>query len=109
MWGRVEIINVITAEEASKMLSHLTYRRTKNMNGYILKVGYFNQKEKSIIEPIKSQPIRRYINVFKEFDEKMLTTIAQDMNFQIEYVYPTDNKSFGSQLFNGTYVGAIGT
>ncbi|XP_018374121.1 PREDICTED: uncharacterized protein LOC108768249 isoform X3 [Trachymyrmex cornetzi] len=110
VWGRVEIINVTTAEEASKMLSHLTYHRTKNMNGYALKVGYFKDKAKSIAKPIKGQSITRYsyADVFKEFDEKMLNTIAQDMNFQIEYVYPADNKWFGSQLFNGTYVGAIG-
>ncbi|XP_011051279.1 PREDICTED: uncharacterized protein LOC105144210 [Acromyrmex echinatior] len=110
VWGRVEIINVVTAEEASKMLLHLTYRRTKNMNEYVLKVGYFKPKEKSITEPIKNQSIARYsyAEIFKEFDKKMLNTIAQDMNFQIKYVYPTDNQWFGSQLFNGTYVGAIG-
>ncbi|KAG5345525.1 GRID2 protein, partial [Acromyrmex charruanus] len=109
VWGRVEIINVVTAEEASKMLLHLTYRRTKNMNEYVLKVGYFKPKEKSITEPIKNQSITRYsyAEIFKKFDEKMLNTIAQDMNFQIKYVYPTDNQWFGSQLFNGTYVGAI--
>ncbi|KYM93703.1 hypothetical protein ALC62_15689 [Cyphomyrmex costatus] len=109
VWGRVEIINVITAEEASDELSHSTYRRTKNMNGYTLKVGYFKQNQ-TIAEPMKGQSSTRYSydDIFEEFDETMLNTIAQDMNFQIEYVHPADNKWFGYQLSNGTYVGAIG-
>lgn len=110
MWGQVEIVNVKTAEEASNVLSYLTYRRTKNMNGYELKVGYFKQGQ-TIAKPITVQSSSThydYADVFKGFDEIMLNTIARDMNFQVEHIHPTDNKSYGHQLSNGTYVGAIG-
>lgn len=110
MWGEVEIINVKTAEEASNVLSHLTYRRTKNLNGYELKVGFFKRGQ-TLAEPIKvrSNTYYDYADVFKGFDEIMLNTIAQNMNFKMEHIHPTDNKSYGHQLPNGTYVGAIGT
>lgn len=80
------------------------------MNGYELKVGYFKQGQ-TITEPIKVHSSTRYdyAYVFKGFDEMMLNTIAQDMNFQVEHVHPTDDKSYGYRLPNGTYVGAIGT
>lgn len=108
-WGEVEIINIKTAEEASNILSHLTYRRTKDLNGYELKVGYFKRGQ-TLAEPIKvhSSTCYDYADVFKGFDEIVLNTIAQSMNFKMEHVHPTDNKSYGYQLPNGTYVGAIG-
>lgn len=105
VWGQVEIINVKTAEEASNVLSHLTYRRTKNMNGYELKVGYFKQNQTAAR---LTQTRSHYADVFKEFDKTMLNTIARDMNFKVEQIHPTDNKSYGYQLPNGTYVGALG-
>ncbi|XP_025157933.1 uncharacterized protein LOC105182887 isoform X2 [Harpegnathos saltator] len=42
------------------------------------------------------------------FDETILDIIARRMNFTVKRVHPTDNKSFGYQLPNGTYIGAIG-
>ncbi|TGZ54640.1 Glutamate receptor delta-2 subunit [Temnothorax longispinosus] len=108
LWGKVERTSVKTAEEASSVLSHLIYRRTKNMNGYELKVGYFKQGH-TLAEPTKVQSNTHYADyVFKGFDEIVLNTIARDMNFKVEHIHPTDNKSYGYQLPNGTYVGAIG-
>lgn len=109
VWGKVEIINIKTAKEASDILSHLTYRHTKNMNGYELKVGYFKRGQIRIAEPIKVRSSTHYDYAFKGFDETVLNMIAQNMNFKVEYIHPTDNKSFGYRLPNGTYVGAIGT
>ncbi|XP_024869798.1 uncharacterized protein LOC112453325 isoform X2 [Temnothorax curvispinosus] len=107
VWGKVERTSVKTAEEASSVLSHLIYRRTKNMNGYELKVGYFKQGH-TLAEPTKVQSNTHYADyVFKGFDEIVLNTIARDMNFKVEHIHPTDNKSYGYQLPNGTYVGAI--
>lgn len=113
-YGRVEIINVKTAEEASSLLSHLTYHRTNNMNGYELKTGLFSPDEVAK-EHAKVGLSTHYNNtsIFKEIntgiDEIILNTIAQRMNFTARQVPPTDNQSFGYQLPNGTYVGAIGT
>ncbi|KAL6259301.1 hypothetical protein P5V15_009219 [Pogonomyrmex californicus] len=108
VWGKVEIITVKTVKEASNVLSRLTYHRTKNMNGYELKVGYFKQGQ-TMAKPIisRSNLHYNYADVFKGFDEIMLNTIAQDMNFKVTHIHPTDNKSYGHQLPNGTYVGAI--
>ncbi|XP_032683151.1 uncharacterized protein LOC116849771 isoform X2 [Odontomachus brunneus] len=49
-----------------------------------------------------------FSNIFKGFDETILDIIARQMNFTVKRIPPTDNKSFGYQLPNGTYVGAIG-
>ncbi|XP_011860394.1 PREDICTED: uncharacterized protein LOC105557693 isoform X2 [Vollenhovia emeryi] len=106
LWGEVEIINVKTAEEASSVLSQLTSRRTNNLNGYELKVGYFMRGE-TLAEPTKDRSNQDYAGIFKGFDELLLNTIARSMNFQVEHVHPSDNKSFGYRLPNGTYVGAI--
>lgn len=109
VWGKVETINVKTAEEASNVLSHLIYRRTKNLNEYELKVGYFNQGQ-TLAKPIKVQSnmYHEHADIFKGFDEIMLKTIAGNMNFKMEHVHPRDNKWYGYGLPNGTYVGAIG-
>lgn len=108
VWGKVETINVKTAEEASNVLSHLIYRRTKNLNEYELKVGYFNQGQ-TLAKPIKVQSnmYHEHADIFKGFDEIMLKTIAGNMNFKMEHVHPRDNKWYGYGLPNGTYVGAI--
>lgn len=106
VWGEVEIINVKTAEEASNILSHLTYRRTKNMNGYELKVGYFKQNQTAAgLTQVRSSI--HYADVFNKFDKTMLKTIARGMNFKVGQIYPTE--SYGYRLPNGTYVGALGT
>lgn len=49
-----------------------------------------------------------FYDIFKGFDETILDIVARKMNFTVKRVHPTDNKSFGYQLRNGTYVGAIG-
>ncbi|KAL0108841.1 hypothetical protein PUN28_014155 [Cardiocondyla obscurior] len=109
VWGKIEIINAKTTEEASNVLSQLVHRRTKDMHGYELKVGYFNRNQ-TRAEPIRVRSSTRYnyAEVFKGFDELMLKTIARNMNFQTELINPTDNESYGYQLANGTYIGAIG-
>lgn len=101
-------MNIKTTKEASDILSHLTYRHTKNMNGYELKVGYFKRGQ-TLAEPIKVRSSTYYDYASMVFDETMLSMIAKDMNFKVEHIHPTDNKSFGYRLPNGTYVGAIGT
>lgn len=108
-YGRIEIINVKTAEEVSSLLSHLSYYRTNNMNGYELKTGIFAEDELS--EEEKRGLSTRYNNnhAFKDIDNIILNTIAQHMNFTYRRLRPMDNKSFGYQLFNRTYVGALGT
>lgn len=111
-WGKIEIINVRTAEQVSNILSDLTYRRTENLNGYELKVGML-EKNQSVVR-VKENPVgtrnalHGNANAFKDFDEIMLNTIARYMNFKVNRVYPMDDKTFGYQLSNGTYVGAIG-
>lgn len=107
-YGRVEIINVKTVGEASNLLSHLSYYQTNNMNGYELKTGFFTEDDLSEEERMGLN--KRYNNnhIFKETDEIVLNTIAEHMNFTYRRMRPKDNKSFGYQLPNGTYVGAIG-
>jgi hypothetical protein len=109
VWGKVEIINIKTARQVSNILSHLTYHRTKNLNGYELKVGLFEQ-DQSMMEMTKDQSkVVSYSDIFKGFDEIVLSTITEYMNFKVKQIYSTDNKLYGYQLPNGTYVGAIGT
>ncbi|XP_029161062.1 uncharacterized protein LOC114932827 [Nylanderia fulva] len=106
-YGRVEIINVKTAEEASSLLSHLTYSRTSNMNGYELRTGLFSLDEST---DKRQGEVKHYNStfIFEGLDEIMLDTIAERMNFTAKLIPPTDKQSFGYQLSNGTYVGAIG-
>ncbi|EZA50867.1 hypothetical protein DMN91_011411 [Ooceraea biroi] len=106
-WGKIEIVNVKTAKQASNILSHLTYYRTKNLNGYELKVGLF-ERSQSIKEITKDQPniASYYSDIFKGFDETVLNTITEYMNFKVKPIYSMN--TFGYQLSNGTYVGAIG-
>ncbi|XP_072757068.1 uncharacterized protein [Anoplolepis gracilipes] len=108
-YGQVEIINVKTAEEASKLLSHLTYARTNNMNGYELKTGIFSENQLTS-EHVKMALSKHYKDTyfFQGLDEIILETVAQHMNFTAIRMSPSDNQSFGHQLPNGTYVGAIG-
>jgi len=110
VWGKIEIVNVKTARQASNILSHLTYHRTKNLNGYELKVGLFEQGQ-SIMEIMKVQPkvVSYYSDIFKGFDKIVLNTITKYMNFKVKQIYSMDDKLYGYQLPNGTYVGAIGT
>lgn len=108
-YGQVEIINVKTAGEASSLLSHLSYYRTNNMNGYELKMGFFSKNELSKEDKIGLSTRYNYNHAFKDIDLIILNTIAEHMNFTYRRMQPTDNKSFGYQLSNGTYVGAIGT
>jgi len=77
VWGKIEIVNIKTARQVSNILSHLTYHRTKNLNGYELKVGLFEQSQ-SIMEMMKV--ISYYSDIFKEFDEIVLSTITEYMN-----------------------------
>ncbi|XP_050450325.1 uncharacterized protein LOC126850903 isoform X2 [Cataglyphis hispanica] len=109
-YGQVEIIQIKTAEEASNLLSHLTYHRTNNMNGYELKTGLFSPTEETASEQAKVGLNNRDNNtdIFEGLDETILDTISQRMNFTARWIHPTDNKLFGHQLSNGTYVGAIG-
>ncbi|XP_029680584.1 uncharacterized protein LOC115246109 isoform X2 [Formica exsecta] len=108
-YGQIEIINVKTAEQASNLISHFTYYRTNNMNGYELKMGLFSPaQEASEQAKVVLSKYDNNTDVFQGLDEIILDTIAQRMNFTTRSIYPTDNKSFGRQLSNGTYVGAIG-
>lgn len=105
-WGKVEIINVETAEETASMLSHSAYRWTSNMNEYKLKVGIFRERYNKLISKNKSIS-QNPSKVFKRFDEIMLNTISREMNFTVDTINPMNN-TFGYQLSNGTYIGAIG-
>lgn len=107
-YGRVEIINVKTAEEASSLLSHLTYYRTNNMNGYEVKAGLFTENMDNKHRKVEP-PHNNYTYGFEDIDEIMLDTIAKRMNFTAKWIPPTDNQFFGYQVSNGTYIGAIGT
>lgn len=109
VWGKIEIINVKTAKQASNILSRLTYRRTKDLNGYELKVGLFEQNESAAgVTNVQSNNASYYYDIFTGFDEAILNMITERMNFQVKETYPTDDKSHGYQLSNGTYVGVIG-
>jgi len=78
VWGKIEIVNIKTARQVSNILSHLMYHRTKNLNGYELKVGLFEQSQ-SIMEMMKvqSKVVSYYSDIFKEFDEIVLSTITE--------------------------------
>lgn len=104
-WGRVEIIRVNTTRQASSVLSNLTERRTSNMNGYPLRVGTFDLNPSIVAELNQSVDDS---DLYKGLDEAMLRTIARRMNFATRRVSPADNKGFGYQFLNGTYVGALG-
>lgn len=96
--------------EASIALSHLKYRRTRNLNRYELKVGIFTKGE--TINNTKAHATNHYksdSDIFKGFDDLMLNTIATHMNFKANITDPTDNQNFGYRLPNGTYIGALGT
>lgn len=80
------------------------------MNGYELKMGLFSPaQEASEQAKVVLSKYDNNTDIFQGLDEIILDTIAQRMNFTTRSIYPTDNKSFGRQLSNGTYVGAIGT
>lgn len=102
-------MNVNTTARSSNLT---TYSWTRNLNGYELKVGIF---DKSITTNVMNNSTMstsmqyNFSNVFKGFDETILNIIARQMNFTVKRVHPTDNGSFGYQLANGTYIGAIGT
>lgn len=81
------------------------------MNGYELRTGLFSHTEETASEQAKIGLLDKYDNntdIFQGLDETILDTIAQHMNFTARRIHPTDNKLFGRQLSNGTYVGAIG-
>ncbi|XP_014489479.1 PREDICTED: uncharacterized protein LOC106752352 [Dinoponera quadriceps] len=108
-WGGIDVVSVNTTARSS----NLTYRCTRNLNGYELKVGIFegnhsiaNMMSSSVMQPVSMQ--YDYSNIFKGFDETILDIVARQMNFTAKRVHPTDNRSFGYQLPNGTYIGAIG-
>lgn len=74
------------------------------MNGYELKTGLYSPDE------VPKEHAKVGLSThYNQIDEIILDTIAQRMNFTARQVPPTDNQSFGYQLPNGTYVGAIGT
>lgn len=79
------------------------------MNGYELKTGFFS-KDEDMSEEEKMGLSKRSNNnrSFKEIDQIILNTIAEHMNFTYRRMFPKDDKFFGYQLPNGTYVGAIG-
>lgn len=79
------------------------------MNGYELKTGFFSEDELSEEDKIGLNTRHNNNYAFKDIDLIILNTIAEHMNFTYRRMHPTDNKSFGYQLSNGTYVGAIGT
>lgn len=95
------------------MLSNLPYRRTRNLNGYEVKVGIFEQFVSNIeilensTKPFKDI-LKEYPELQKSFNSVALETMARYMNFKVKQIHPEANTSFGHQLPNGTYTGALG-
>ncbi|EFN84854.1 hypothetical protein EAI_10312 [Harpegnathos saltator] len=107
-WGGIDVVTVNTTVRSSNLTTH---RCTRDLNGYELKVGIFNGSQSTarlMNTSITSANVQyNYFDIFKGFDETILDIIARRMNFTVKRVHPTDNKSFGYQLPNGTYIGAI--
>ncbi|XP_076547413.1 uncharacterized protein LOC117610092 [Osmia lignaria lignaria] len=109
-WGQLERVEVTSQRHLLHLLSTLHQRRTINFQGHKFNVSMFHQDQEGtkIRGKIDPNSVYVYSGGYNWTSGILLGVLARKINFTVNVIEPADNESYGYQMENGKFNGAIG-